>query len=502
MSGPTITDKTTKTKLRTIKIEPVTRLEGHAKISIFLDDKGNVEDAYFQVVELRGFEEFCKGRPVEELARITTRLCGVCPWAHHMASSKALDAVFHVEPPSAAKKLRELGYAAHMLHSHIAHIYALAAGPDFIVGPAAEPAKRNVFGVIEAVGLDIGKEVIKHRSFAQKIQTIVGGKATHPVYGLPGGVSKPISKEEREEIRKMADSLVEFGKFTLKVVDKYVLQNKAYLDIILNKDLYYHETYYMGVVDGNNKVNFYEGDVRVVDPKGKECARFKAPDYLKYIAEHVSEWSFLKFPFLKKIGWKGLVDGPESGVVRVAPLARLNAADGMATPGAQEAYEKFFATLGGRPVHNTLAFHWARAVEVLYAAERLAELIRDPEVTDKHVRNIPAEKPTEGVGVVEAPRGTLVHHYVTDENGMVEKVNLIVATGINNAGMCMSVKKVAKALIKNGEISSGLLNMVEMAFRAYDPCFACATHALPGQMPMEVNIFNSDKELIKTLSRE
>ncbi len=501
MAQPVIKDETHRSETKTITIAPGTRLEGHCKIPIFLNDDGNVEEVYYQIVELRGFEEFCKGRPVEEMTRITTRLCGVCPWAHHIGSSKALDAVFKTEPPPAGKKLRELGYSAHILESHIEHFYALGPAPDFVLGPAADPSKRNIFGVIEAVGLDVGKEVIKNRGYAVKIQDMVGGKSTHPVYGLPGGVSKPITEEERKGIQEMAASLVEFGKFTLKIVDDLVLKNKVYLDLILSKDVYYHETYYIGLVDKDNKVNFYEGDVRVVDQKGKQFCKFKPNDYLEHIAEHVEPWTYLKFPFLKKIGWKGLIDGPESGVMRAAPLGRLNAAEGMATPAAEEAYEKYFETLGGKSVHNTLAFHWARAVEILYAAERLLELARDAEITDPEVRNIPEEKPGEGIGIVEAPRGTLIHHYLADEEGIVQKVNLIVATGFNNAGMCMSVKKAAQALIKNWQVSQGLLNMVEMAFRAYDPCLSCATHSLPGQMPLEIDIYEPDGSLFKRMSR-
>jgi F420-non-reducing hydrogenase large subunit len=484
--------------IKEITISPVTRLEGHAKISIFLDEKGDVKDAFFQVVELRGFEKFCEGRPVEELPRITPRICGVCPWAHHMASSKATDAVFEAEPPESAKKLREMAYCAHMVHSHILHFYALGA-PDFIMGPRADPAKRNVIGVIEKVGKEIGLAVIKHRGYAQKIQEIVGGKATHPVCGLPGGVSKSLSKEEKDEIEDKAKKLVDFGKKSLEIFDDLVLKNKEYLDLITG-DIYYHETYYMGTVDGENRVNFYDGKIKVVDPEGREFAKFESEDYLDYIGERVESWSYLKFPYLKKVGWKGLVDGKDSGIYRVNSLARLNVASGMATDAAQEAYERMYDFFGKKPVHNTLAFHWARLVENLYAAERCLELAQDPEITSKDVR---AElgKPGEGVGCVEAPRGTLFHHYWADEDGIVKKVNLIVATAQNHGPICMSIKKAAQKLIRGGEIEEGLLNMVEMAFRAYDPCFACATHTLPGHMPLEVSIYDANGDLYERLRR-
>jgi F420-non-reducing hydrogenase large subunit len=417
-----------------------------------------------------------------------------------MASCKATDAVYHVDPPPAGKKLRELFYCAHMLHSHIAHFYALAA-PDFVVGPTADPAKRNILGLIDKVGLEVGGEVIKHRAYAQDIQAVIGGKATHPVCALPGGMSKAITEEERKDFEEKAKSLVEFGKFGLKLFDDLVLANKEYLDLITG-DIYTMKSYYMGLVDANNKVNFYEGDIRVVDSDGKETAKFKPDDYLEYIAEHTEPWSYLKFPFLKKVGWKGLVEGKDSGVYRVSPLARLNAADGMATPLAQAEHDRMYQTLGGKPVHATLAFHWARLIEILYAAERLLELCQDKEITDPNVRTIPTATPDEGVGVVEAPRGTLIHHYQTDENGIAKKLNLIVATAHNYPAMNMSIKKAAQGLIKKGqEATEGLLNMVEMAFRAYDPCMACATHTLPGQMPIEVVIYNSSGELVQRLSR-
>jgi len=485
--------------MRKITIEPITRLEGEAKIEIFLDENGDVAEAFFQVVELRGFEKFCEGRPVEEMPRITPRICGVCPGAHHMASTKAVDAVFGVEPTPAAKKIREIFYCAHMMHSHIAHFYYLA-GPDFIVGPTAEPAKRNVLGVIETVGLDIGKQVIIARKYAQEIQKMIGGKATHPVFGLPGGVSKPLSEEERKEIEEMATFLVDFGKLGLKLFDDLILSKKDLAELITG-DIYRHETYYMGMVDENNKVNFYDGDIRVVDQEGREVVKFKPSDYLNHIGEHVEPWSYLKFPYLKAVGWKGLVDGKESGVYRVNSLARLNVADGMATPLAQEAYEKLFDVLGEKPSHATLAFNWARLVEIMYAAERLLELVSDEEITSPDVRIIPQGIVGEGVGCVEAPRGTLYHHYWTDEEGIITKANLIVATCQNNAGMCMSIKKAAQSLIKEGQMDQGLLNMVEMAFRAYDPCLACATHALLGQMPLEVVIRDTGGNIVKRLAR-
>jgi F420-non-reducing hydrogenase large subunit len=473
-------------------------LEGHGKISIFLDEKGNVENAYLQVPELRGFERFCEGRKAEDLPQITPRICGVCPVAHHFASTKALDAAFNVEPPSTAKKLRELMYSGYFVYDHTLHFYFLGA-PDFVVGPDAPPAERNILGVIKKVGLDIAGEVIKHRAYGQKVTAIIGGKATHPVCGLPGGISKALTEENRREIEKMAESSVEFAKFTLKVFEDVVLKNKKYVDLILS-DAYTLKTYYMGLVDQNNKVNFYDGKVRVVDPQGREFVKFAPSDYLDVIEENVEEWTYVKLPYLKKVGWNGLTDGPDSGIYRVGPLGRLNASEGMATPLAQQEYEKMYETLGGKPVHSTLAFHWARLIELLYAAERALELSRDKEITSEYIRNMPGV-PGEGVGIVEAARGTLIHHYKLDEEGLAKKVNLIVATTNNAPAICMSIRDAAKCLIHGEDVSEGLLNMVEMAFRAYDPCFACATHFAVGQMPLQVEIYDHDKNLLKILRR-
>ena len=484
--------------MKTITIDPITRLEGHGKISIFLNDAGNVENAYLQIPELRGFEKFCEGRRAEDMPIITPRICGVCPVAHHYAATKALDACFGVEPTETAKKLRELMYVGYYIYDHTLHFYFLG-GPDFVVGPDAPASERNIFGVLKRVGLDVGREVIKHRAYGQRITEIIGGKATHPTCGVPGGISKGLNEEERQKIEEMARSSVEFAKFTLGVFNDIVLKNKQYVDMILS-DPYRLDAYNMGLVDANNHVNFYDGDVRVTDQKGKEFDRFKGGDYLDHIAERVEPWTYSKFTYLKKVGWKGLTAGPESGVYRVGPLGRLNASEGMATPLANAEYKSMYETLGGKPVQSTLAFHWARLVELLYAAERAVELSTDPSITNSDLRN-PVGKPGEGVGVVEAARGTLFHHYKLDEEAMVKKANLIVATTNNYADICCSVRDAAKGLIKNGEVTDGLLNKVEMAFRAYDPCFGCSTHTLPGEGPLTVEIVDSTGRVIKRLSR-
>lgn len=493
--------------MKRISIDPITRLEGHGKIEIFLNDEGDVANAYFQVPELRGFEQFCVGRAAEEMPRITNRICGVCPEAHHMAATKALDTLFHVDPPPVTKKLREMFYSAFYVTDHTTHFYALG-GPDFVVGPDAPPAERNILGVIHKVGLDIGKQVIDARIRNHHVIKMIGGRGVHPVAGLPGGWSKPIAPAEREEIEGIARQNVEFALFSLKVFEDLVLGNQGYVDLILSEG-YTDRTYSMGMVDAQNRVNFYDGMIRVVDPEGAEFVKYHPRDYAQHVAERVEPWTYLKFPYLKGVGWKGFVDGKDSGIYIATPLSRLNASDGMATPRAQEAYEKLYETLGSKkvngryqPIHYRLATHWARLVELLYAAERMLELISDPEITDPNVRAPVTATPDEGIGCVEAPRGTLTHHYWTDERGILTKVNLIVGTTNNYAPMSMSIKKAAQTLITKGTvITNGLLNRIEMAFRAYDPCLSCATHSLPGQMPMEVVIYDAQRNEVERLER-
>jgi F420-non-reducing hydrogenase large subunit len=485
---------------RRIVIDPITRLEGHGRIDIALNDNGDVENACFQVPELRGFEKFVEGRLAEDMPQITSRICGVCPSAHHMAATKALDALFQVEPTPAAKTIRELFYNLFMFEDHLLHFYFLG-GPDFIVGPTAPKGTRNILGVIEKVGTETGLKVIEIRKRCRELMAQIGGKPIHPVLGLPGGVAKHVTEEMRQTIAAFASDAIKFAQFTLNAFESIVLKNKEYVDLILS-DIYYLKTHSMGMVDSSGNVNFYDGTIRVVNPEGAEVAMFSPSQYAEVIAEHVEPWSYIKFPYLRKFGWKGFVDGKESGIYRVAPIARLNVASGMATPLAQAEYERLFATVGGKPVHNTLAIHWARLVEVLYAAERLVELARAPELTAPEIRNMNLGTPREGVGIVEAPRGTLIHHYQSDQNGIITKANLIVATIGNSAAINMSIERAAKRLIKNGEVNDGLMNMIEMAFRAYDPCLSCATHYLPGKMPLSVRLLDSNRNLIRELIRE
>jgi F420-non-reducing hydrogenase large subunit len=425
-----------------------------------------------------------------------------------MAAVKALDVLFNVEPPRAARLIRELLYAAFFVADHTTHFYALG-GPDFIVGPDAPPAERNVLGVLHKVGSEVGKQVLQARARNYGVIKTLGGRELHPTGAVPGGWSKSVSEAERQGIEKAARANVDFALASLGLFDSLVLKNTAYRELVMS-DLYLHKTYYMGTVDARNSANFYDGRIRVVSPEGIEVLKYAPAEYAEHIAERVESWTYLKFPYLKKIGWKGFIDGVDSGVYCATPLSRLNVSDGLATPRAQEAFEKFYEAFGckkvrGRyqPVHHRLATHWARLIELLYASERMLELACDPEITSPDVRVIPsgAINPAGGIGSVEAPRGTLTHHYVADARGVVTGVNLIVGTTNNYAPMAMSLKRAAQGLIRKGVVvTEGLLNRVEMAFRLYDPCLSCATHAV-GQMPLMVTVRDARGQELHCLSR-
>lgn len=481
-----------------VTINPMTRLEGHGKIEIFLDDNGEVQDVFWQVVELRGFEMFCLGRPAEEMTRIAPNICGVCPSAHHMAATKALDALYGVDPTPTARLIRELEYNAFYIEDHYIHFFFLCA-PDFVVGPDEDPAKRNILGVVEKLGKDVVSRVIDIRKRNREIIKLLFGKAPHPEGGLPGGVPRGITEKERKWIRETADDSVEFAQFALSLFKDVVLENKTCLDLILS-EAYSLKTNYMALVDVNNRVAFYDGKVRVVDPEGKESARFDPSSYAEFIGERVEPWTYIKMSYLRKLGWKGLIEGSETSLYRVAPLARLNVAEGMATPLAQKEYEVMIQTMGGKPVHQTLAMHWARLICALQAAEQNQIIANDPLLTSKDIRNMDLRLRGTGVGCVEAPRGTLFHHYETDSKGLLTKVNLIVATQNNAAPICLSIGKAAREFIRGGEVREGLLNRVEMAFRAYDPCLGCATHALPGKTPLHIVIRDRQGQILRTLS--
>ncbi len=480
---------------KVIEIEPMTRLEGHGKVAIFLDDKGNVADAFYQIVEFRGYETFLRGMPIEEVPRTVSTICGVCRAVHHTASTKASDGVYGVEPTETAKKIRELFLCAHQVEDHAAILYALGL-PDFVVGPEADPAERNIVGVVKKVGAETVKEILKKRFAAVKVLEMLGGKPIHPVAGLPGGWSKRVTEEERAEIEKLGKEMVELGKITLQVFEDVILKNEKYLEMV-TADYYRVVVNYMGTVK-DGCINYYDGVQTVINTKGEVIDEFTADEYLDHVAERVVPWSYVKMTYLKKLGWKGFVEGEETSLYSVGPLARCNIAP-PSTPLAKEAYDVMYDTLKEKPTHFILAYHWARAIELLNAAERIVELAQDPEITSPDVRAELGEVRGEGVGIIEAPRGTLIHHYKTDEKGIVTEANLIVATTHNHAPINLAIKKAAQHFIQNGVVDDKLLNYVEIAYRPYDICQACASHVLPGRDPLEIVVYDSDGEVVKVL---
>ncbi|MGY4706771.1 Ni/Fe hydrogenase subunit alpha [Candidatus Bipolaricaulota sp. J31] len=483
--------------MKKLFIDPITRLEGHGRILLILDDDGKLIDAHLQVPELKGFELFCRGRRGEEMPQITERICGVCPEAHHLASAKALDACYSAEVPEPARIQRELFYNVYIFSDHLLHLIFLG-GPDLLLGADAEKAKRNILGILEAYP-EFGRKVVRVRAGAQKVLEMIGGKAIHPVFALPGGVAKPLTEEDRKVVEERAKAMVELAGDLVELFHEKILPDPSFQSYLLAEELNF-PTHYMGLVDDELAPNFYDGALRIVSAAGEEIYRGPAGDALSLIEEHVEPWTYVKFPYLKEFGWKGHVPGPDSGIYRVGPLARLNVAERMATPYAQEEYERYLDFFGGKPVHATFAYHWARLVELIQAAEATLALAREPALTGKSVRG-ELGKPGEGVGVVEAARGTLFHHYKLDAEGIVEFANMIVATTHNAAGIGLSVKAMAKHLAEDGVWDEALLNRVEMAFRAYDPCLACATHFLPGEMPLVVEIYGHDGTLKKRICR-
>jgi F420-non-reducing hydrogenase large subunit len=478
--------------MKTITIYPVTRIEGHAKVTINLDDDGNVADTFVNVVELRGFEKFCIGRPVEELPRIVTSICGVCPWHHHLASAKASDAVFGVTPPPTGIKLRDLCQSIAYCSDKILHFFFLA-GPDFVMGPDADYSVRNVIGIVQS-NPDIGKKVVRARQLGTQMLGIASGKSIHPVTAVPGGFSKPLTETERQRLIPMADEVLEFAKFAIAFAKESIFPK--YLDLI--KSVGIIETGFLGTVTDDGTLELYDGKARLMKPDGS-YEEFQYDQYTEYIGEHIEPWTYLKFPYAKKWGDFSMDLDNSSGIYRTNTLARINVCDKMATPLAQAELEEFRESFG-RPAQQTLLYNYARLIELVYNAEHVVELLNDPEITGKETRVPVTPRAARGVGCVEAPRGTLIHDYETDENGLITNVNLIVGTTHNNAPINMSVKQAAQTLIKDGNYDQGILNKVEMAIRAYDPCLSCATHKLDGSIAVKLEIRDANGKAIDTIA--
>jgi NAD-reducing hydrogenase large subunit len=470
-----------------ITIEPVTRIEGHAKVTIHMNDGGTVDHAYLHVNEFRGFEKFCEGRMVFEMPYITPRICGICPVSHHLAAAKAGDEVVGAPPPRTAVLLRELMHMGQIIQSHGMHFFELA-GPDLLLGFDADPAIRNVVGIIQA-NPELALKAVNLRKFGQEIINITGGRRIHPTFAVPGGVNKALSKSDRDLILSGVDESIATIQIGLAVMKEWAAAHKEDIDKFA-----VFQTGYFGQVTPNNGLELYEGDIRLVDKMGVQLEKFEGRKYLDHIAEHVENWSYLKFPYYKKMGWP-------DGVYRVGPLGRLNTADCIETPLANEEHKIWKQINGGLPVENTLYFHYARLIEALFATEKARELCEDPDINGKDILNTRHNYQGEGVGVIEAPRGTLFHHYWANKHGQLERVNLIVATGHNNWAMSKAVDSVAKTYITGPEITEGLLNRVEAAVRAHDPCLSCSTHAV-GQMPMIVEMVDPQGKVIQTLKRD
>ncbi len=469
-----------------ITIEPVTRIEGHAKVTVHMKEDGSVEHAYFHVNEFRGFEKFCEGRLVTEMQQITPRICGICPVSHHLAAAKAGDVVLGCPPPRPASLLRELMHMGQIIQSHGMHFFELA-GPDLLLGFDADPAIRNVVGLIQA-DPELTIKAVRLRKFGQAIISELGERSIHPTFAIPGGVNRTLTTEGRDRILAGLDDQIETTKLGIKIIKDWVEANRETVDKFA-----VFPTGYLGLITPSKGLELYDGDIRLKSRTGEELEVFSAQNYLDYIAEHVEPWSYLKFPYYKKLGF------PE-GAYRVGPLGRLNMVEHIETPMANEELKVFKAINDGAPVENTLYYHYARMIETLFAAERVRVLLDDPDILSNDILNTHQEPTGHGVGVIEAPRGTLIHDYTANEYGQLTKVNLIVSTGHNNYAMSKAVDMVAKEYIHGPDVKEGMLNRVEHAIRAHDPCLSCSTHAV-GQMPLEISIYDHQGNLAQTLRR-
>jgi len=470
---------------RKIVIEPVTRIEGHGKVTIHLDDKGNVDKARLNVTQVRGFEKFCEGRLFWEMPVITPRICGICPVSHHLASSKAGDAILGVELTPTAKMLRRLVHMAQLVQSHALHFFYLAS-PDLLFGMDADPAKRNIMGVIAEMP-GIARKGVRIRVFGQKIIEMLGDKRVHPNAAIPGGMNKALASDKRDEILSQVDGVITDCQFAVNLIKDYCAQHSEEANRFANLG-----TGYLGLVDDKGNVEYYDGKLRLKDSQGITLEDNVAPEnYLSLIEEKVEDWSYLKFPYYKKLGYP-------AGIYRVGPLARLNVADGCSTPLANKEFSSFKKLGKTGVVAGSLYYHYARMIEMLNTAEEIKSLVQSELICSKEIWANSTKINDEGIGVIEAPRGTLIHHYWVDTGGRIRKVNLIVATGHNNLAMNDAIYKVAKEFIKRGKVTEGILNRVEVAIRCYDPCLSCSTHAL-GRMPLEISIYDSDGSIRQVL---
>ena len=471
---------------KTIVIDPVTRIEGHSKITLFLNEQGQVEDAQFHVTQFRGFEKFCEGRPFAEMPSLMARICGICPVSHLIASAKACDALLAVRIPPTADKLRRIFGMAQVIQSHALSLFHLSS-PDLLLGMDADPAKSNIFGVLEK-NPQLARDGIALRKFGQQIIERLGGKRIHPAWVVPGGVSEPLSQEDRDAILKSVPE-------ALAIAERSIAWFKSIIEGFRQEIASFGNfpSLFMGIVKSDGGLTFYDGKIRLVDASGTLVAKDLDPArYFDFLGEKVEPWSYLKSTYYKPKGYP-------DGIYRVGPLARLNVSDRCGTPRADQELAEF-QELQRTAVLSSFHYHHARLIEILYCVERMEQLLNDREILDKHVRALARPNAQEGTGVAEAPRGTLFHHYKIDDQGLIRWANLIIATGQNNLAMNKSVLQVAKHYVKGDKLTHGMLNRVEAVIRAYDPCLSCSTHAI-GQMPLKAVLIGPGGEILDEVTR-
>ncbi len=470
-----------------IVIDPVTRLEGHAKITLQTDDRGEVQAAYFHVTQLRGFEKFCEGRPFYEMPNIMARICGICPVSHLIASAKACDAILAVRIPPVAAKLRRILNLAQLIQSHALSFFYLSS-PDLLLGMDADPAERNILGVARA-NPEMGRGGVRLRQFGQHIIELLGGKRIHPGWVVPGGVNEPLASDKRDAILAMIPEALATTEKTLVWFKSSLGKFTEEISTFAN-----FPSLFLGLIGPDDTAEYYDGKLRFTDARGEIVADGLSPArYADYIEEAVEPFTFMKFPYYKPMGY------PE-GHYRVGPLARLNIAQRCGTPLADQEWVEFRALQRGA-VLSSFHYHYARLIEILHAIEYIHVLLDDPEILNKQVRASAAMNTDEGVGVAEAPRGTLLHHYKVDENGLMTWANLIIATGHNNSAMNRGILQVAKRFVRSEKLTDGMLNRVEAVIRAFDPCLSCSTHAI-GQMPLVIRLVAPDGALLDEARRD
>ncbi|MGM0518477.1 MAG: Ni/Fe hydrogenase subunit alpha [Campylobacterota bacterium] len=465
----------------------MTRIEGHAKITIDLNKKGSVDNARIHVTQFRGFEKICEGRPYSEMPSLTARTCGICPVSHAISSTKACDEILAVRPPKAGRNLRRIINLAQIIQSHALNFYHLSA-PDFVYGFDAKKDDRNIFKMIQT-NPDMAKDGIKLRAFGQKIIENLGGKRIHPTWIVPGGVSHPITKEQRDDILKQIPEAMDIAKRTLKYFVNSLHKFQKEIDSFGN-----FPSLFMGLVNKHGNLEHYDGLLRLVDSNGKILENGINPKFYKeYIGEAVENDTYLKSPYYKPLGYP-------KGMYRVGPLARLNVAEACGTPLADQEFDRFKNINNGKPVLNSFYYHYARIIEIIYGIERIEELLNEPETLDENIRSHANINRNRGVGCSEAPRGTLFHDYEVSNDGIITKLNLIIATGNNNLAMNQGVKQVAQTFVDGNNITDGALNRVEAVIRCFDPCLSCSTHAL-GIVSSNIEIRDHDKKLLNTINR-